>query len=200
MLADNAASGLWDWGAVGVVIVLAGGAFRSIQRAFAATDVLDARFTDRQRRARAGLESDYIIPQLARLLVNAAERLPSWSLTQMTENELAQLMQDELQNVDYIDDMRQLGGLARDYEWIAASYDGAERWARIRGFAGILVLAALVYPGIWLAGNRGKANAVLWVSVAAGMAATACMLISWVVETRLRNRLVRLCRRYERSS
>jgi hypothetical protein len=198
MSTSEASTALWNWGAIAVFIALAAGAIRSIQRAFTATDYLDTHFTERQRRARAGLESDVIVPRLANLFAKAGEQLPGWSRSQLTEQELTALMQDELQSADYIDDLRDLGSLARDHDDIDTSYTGAERSARTRGFAGVGVVVFGAYPGYWFASDQENTSPLFWVLIGFALLASTVMVISWVVETRLRHRLVRLCRTYER--
>jgi hypothetical protein len=182
------------------MIAVAAGAIRSIARAFTAPDALDARFTDRQRRARAGLEADHIIPSLAELLSDASSRLPAWSITQTSEDELRSLLQDELNAADYLDSLRALGRLALDHDSITTSYTGAERAARVRGYAGISALLGLIYPAFWLITDQETTNWGVWTSSSFTVVSAVAMLGAWANETRLRIRLVRLCRTYERAA
>jgi hypothetical protein len=200
MLAGESWSSIWNWGALAVAVVVAAGAIRSIARAFSAPDLLDERFTDRQRRARAGLEADHIIPALAHLVSAAASQVPGWSGSQLSEDDLSNLMQDELNSADYLDDLRKLGRLAGNYDRISTSYSGAEQSARVRGIAGIVSLAGLAYPAFWLVTSQDATNVWLWLSGVGTALAVVTMLGAWVNETRLRTRLVRLCRDYEHAS
>lgn len=200
MIAGEALGAGWNWGAIAAILVVAGSSIRSIARAFTAPDALDARFTDRQRRARAGLEADHIIPSLAHLLTDAAEEMPGWAVSQTSQEELTSLLQDELNSTDYLESLRALGRLARDHDRISSSYSGAEVSARIRGVAGLLTLLGLAYPAIWIATSQGRTTFLLLASTMIALLATAAMLGAWANETRLRTRLVRLCRDYERTA
>jgi hypothetical protein len=189
---------LLDWGAIAFFAVLLGAAIRSIKVGFGITDALDARFGDRPLRAQAALVSNHAIPALAKVLVEAAEKLPAWALTETTSDELSALMQDELLSYDYVGNLRELGNLAVDHDRLDTNFSRAETWGLVRGIAGAAMAVCLVFLGIWVLDVEWNPAAWLVIFVAAlGAIALTALSCSWCADIVYRRRLVMLCRKFE---
>lgn len=187
-----------DWGAVVAMGVVVGVAIRSTKQGFGTTDSLDARFAEKQARAKSGLISNYAVPALADLLTEVTQQLPPWALTQTTSGELGALMQDELQSFDYVSRLKDLGALATDHESIDALFDRAEKWGLVRGWGSLLLIPVLVFFAVWML--IGGWNPPSWLLLTLGFVGAALVVatsLSWGADMVLRRKLVKVCRRYE---
>lgn len=190
--------GVLDWSALGVIVILFAGALATARRGLTSAETLDQAFGERQRRARTSLEANHIVPGLAALLSDVAVRVPPWVLTATATEEMTSYVQDELQSYDYLDQLRQLGALAMEYDNVDSLYASAERWARRKGIAAVILAAALVYPALWIGIPSWRLpDAWTWVSSTIAIAALNAVGVCWTMETRCRTLLTRLCRRYQ---
>jgi hypothetical protein len=177
--------------------VLVGVAIRSTKQGFGATDSLDARFAEKQARAKSGLISNHAVPALADLLSDVTEQLPPWAVTQTTSGELGALMQDELQSFDYVSRLKALGELATDHESIDSLFGAAEQWGFVRGCSSLLLIPILVFFAVWML--IGGWDPPVWLLVLAalvGLVAFIAASLSWGADIVYRRRLVKVCRRY----
>jgi hypothetical protein len=187
-----------NWG-VGTPVFLVGvSAVAIASRGFTAPHRLDERWSRRLDRVRAAIEGENVIQALTELMAVVVKNLPMGALDDATN--LPGHLRTGLQAVEVIPELRRLTELGTDHSDTDRLYQHIERSERLRGWAAVVfVLALLPAAADMMLILRDIPNVLLWLTVPVAIVAAGGILLAWVEMTRSANKLTRMCRKYERA-